>query len=264
MHTETRVSEPVALFFFAHQDDEFGVFQAILDERRQGRRVICCYLTDGGFGGVSVTRRNNESLAVLGKLGVVGDDVLFAGEALSIADGRLPENMEQAGAWIDAWLARFDSIQAIYVTAWEGGHHDHDALHAIVATVAQRRGHLAQCRQFALYNAFHCPGPLFRVHSPLAENGAVAYTAVPFADRLRFLRLCLSYPSQAKTWTGLFPFVVIHYLTDGRQATQGMDLRRLSQRPHDGLLYYEKRQFYQWEKMRASVQSWQAKFGGLA
>lgn len=258
MLTETSVSEPTALFFFAHQDDEFGVFQAIADERRKGRRVVCCYFTDGGFGGVSVARRNNESLTVLGQLGVSRSDVLFVGEALSIADGQLPGNIAKAGAWLDDWLKRFSSLQAIYVTAWEGGHHDHDALHAIVTTIAGQQGHLSLCRQFSLYNAFRRPGPLFRVHCPLAENGPVAYTPISWGSRMRFLRFCLGYPSQAKTWMGLFPFIVIHYLTDGRQATQGVDLGRLSQRPHDGPLYYEKRQFYQWEKMRSALQAWQA------
>ncbi|HAK90971.1 MAG TPA: PIG-L family deacetylase, partial [Massilia timonae] len=39
--------EPVALFLFAHQDDEFGVFERIATLRRQGVRVACAYLTDG-------------------------------------------------------------------------------------------------------------------------------------------------------------------------------------------------------------------------
>lgn len=259
MLTEKSVPEPVALFFFAHQDDEFGVFHAIEQERSKGRRVMCCYLTDGGFGGVSVQRRNNESLAVLGKLGVPASDVVFAGEMLSIADGRLIENLDAAGAWVENWVSGFSSVQAIYVTAWEGGHHDHDALHALVAVIAQRAGYLALCRQYSLYNAFQCKGPLFRVQLPLLGNGPVNYARVPWGARARFVRYCLGYPSQAKTWLGLLPFVIAHYALDGRQATQALDPQCLLRRPHEGPLYYEKRQFYRWEKMLESVQAWRAR-----
>lgn len=259
MPTERRVLEPVALFFFAHQDDEFGVFHAIEEERRKGRRVMCCYLTDGGFGGVSVQRRNNESLAVLGKLGVSASDVVFAGEMLSIADGRLVENLDAAGAWVEEWLASFSSIEAVYVTAWEGGHHDHDALHALVAVIGLRLGVLGLCRQYSLYNAFRCKGPLFRVQLPLSGNGPVSYASIPWGTRLGYVKHCLGYPSQLKTWIGLLPFVVAHYAFDGRQATQPLNMQRLLQRPHDGPLYYEKRQFYTWEKMLAAVQAWRAK-----
>lgn len=259
MPTENRISEPVALFFFAHQDDEFGVFQAIEEERRKGRRVMCCYLTDGGFGGVSVQRRNNESLAVLGKLGVPASEVAFVGEMLSIADGCLVDKLDAAGAWLEGWLARFSSLEAVYVTAWKGGHHDHDALHALVAIVAQRLGLLDVCRQYSLYNAYQCKGPLFRVQLPLKANGMANYTRVPLGARIRFVGYCMGYPSQAKTWLGLLPFVIAHYAFDGRQATQALDVQRLLQRPHEGPLYYEKRQFYTWGKMLEAVQAWRAR-----
>jgi LmbE family N-acetylglucosaminyl deacetylase len=42
-----------ALFLFAHQDDEFGVYQRILECRRRGLRVVCAYLTDGQTAGAS-------------------------------------------------------------------------------------------------------------------------------------------------------------------------------------------------------------------
>ena len=71
--------EPVALFLFAHQDDEFGVFERIATLRRQGVRVACAYLTDGQTAKSSAAQRNAESLAVLAQLGVAPGDVIFAG-----------------------------------------------------------------------------------------------------------------------------------------------------------------------------------------
>lgn len=244
---------PTALFLFAHQDDEFGVFQKIMDERQQGRRVCCAYLTDGGFGGVPPVRRNQESLAVLNKFDVKEQDVSFAGQALSISDGQLHGQLDAAASWIDTWLTGFPNVTTIYVPAWEGGHHDHDALHAIVVLVAQMRGLLGQVRQFSLYNGHECTGQFFKVLNPLSLNGKPERTPIAWRDRLRFLAFCLSYSSQAKAWLGLFPFVLLHYLTRGEQVLQSVSLERIRQRPHTGALYYESRRFFTWEQMVAKL-----------
>jgi LmbE family N-acetylglucosaminyl deacetylase len=150
-----------ALFLFAHQDDEFGVFQVIEDCLRQGMRVRCAYLTHGANG--SAATRNAESLAVLGQLGVARDDIFFAGDQLGICDARLSRHMAAAGA---------EQVALVCLPAWEGGHHDHDALHVLGLHTAERLGLGGSVRQYALYNAFRCPGPFFRVMSPLAANGA--------------------------------------------------------------------------------------------
>jgi len=242
-------TQPVALFIFAHQDDEFGVFQKIMDEQRNGRRVFCAYLTDGAFEGSSSLRRNRESLAILTKLGVQEEDIFFAGHTLSIPDAGLPDHLALAIEWIDNWLHRFQVVSAIYLPAWEGGHHDHDALHAIGVIVAAESGLMEVVRQFPLYNGYKCGGSLFRVLLPLPMNGDLEVIKVPWANRLRFLRYCLSYPSQAITWVGLFPFVLLHYVFYGTQVLQTVSPERIRNRPHSGPLYYEKRQFYTWEKM---------------
>lgn len=253
----TLSAQPVALFLFAHQDDEFGVFHKIVDERQKGHRVCCAYLTDGGFGGVSPQRRNRESLFVLQRLDVQEQDVYFAGHALSIPDGQLYEHLESAADWIGEWLASFSSVVSICVPAWEGGHPDHDALHAITVSIAKARGMLGCVRQFPLYNGYGCIGPLFRVLAPLPMNGVAEEMTIPWIQRLYFLRYCLRYPSQAKTWLGIFPFVVFHYLFRGKQALQPVSSERIRHRPHNDALYYERRGFFTWEKMDACLALWQ-------
>lgn len=248
--------EPVALFLFAHQDDEFGVFERIAACRRQGLRVACAYLTDGQTASASADARNAESLAVLARLGVAPQDVHFAGQALGIGDARLPLHMDAAGRWIGAWIDGFCPIDSIHVTAWEGGHHDHDALHAMTVLLAQERGLLARTWQFSLYQASGLPGPLFRVLAPLPQNGPVTTGAIALSARRNYLRLCLSYPSQRTTWIGLFPFVLLHYLLRGVQTLQGVDPARLDERPHAGPLYYEKRKFFTWQQMNAAITTW--------
>jgi LmbE family N-acetylglucosaminyl deacetylase len=248
--------EPVALFLFAHQDDEFGAFQQIADERQAGRRVCCAYLTTGVAAGGSPRRRNHESLSVLKQLGVGEPDVSFAGHALSIPDAGLPRNLARAADWIDEKLSQCSMLASVYVPAWEGGHHDHDALHAITVSVAQEKGMLLSVRQFPLYNGHRCRGPLFRVFAALPCNGTVERTRIRWGNRIRFLRYCLCYPSQAKTWAGLFPFVLLHYLTRGDQLLQPVCVERIGQRPHAGPLYYERRRFFTWERMASCLWDW--------
>jgi LmbE family N-acetylglucosaminyl deacetylase len=245
---------PVALLVFAHQDDEFGLFAVIEACRRRGQRVVCAYLTHGAGG--SAARRNAESLRVLTRLGVDVADVLFAGDQLGIADATLPRHMAAAGAWLARWLGAFDNVDLICAPAWEGGHHDHDALHFLTARTAHALGLGAALRQYALYNAWRCPPPLFRVLSPLALNGPVERHALSWGARLRYLRLCLQYPSQLTTWIGLFPFVLLHYALRGEQTLQPVALERLAQRPHAGPLYYERRGFYTWRQMRSDMAIW--------
>lgn len=251
-------TEHSAAFLFAHQDDEFGVY-ALLDEyRRRGVRVYCAYLTDGAAGGVSAAVRNAESVAVLEKLGVAAVDIVFAGELLGIADAALPRHLDQAAGWLRAWLDTIGPLEALHVPAWEGGHHDHDALHALAVQVASERALLARTTQFALYNGARIPHPFFRTLSPLPENGAAQVTPIGWPMRWRCLRHCLSYPSQRGTWLGLFPFALWYYLTRGVQALQAVSLERTQQRPHQGTLYYELRKFYTFDEMEAALSAWRA------
>jgi LmbE family N-acetylglucosaminyl deacetylase len=249
-------SAPAVLFLFAHQDDEFGVYQRILDARRRGLRVACAYLTDGAAGGVGAPRRNAESRAVLARLGVVEQDIVFAGELLGIGDARLALHLDAAARWIEAWINGFEAIDVLHVPAWEGGHHDHDALHALAVLLAERRGLLGRTWQYSLYQAAGLPGPLFRVLAPLAQNGTPRIWTMAWRERVAFLRHCLSYPSQRLTWIGLFPFVLLHYLLRGTQALQPVDPARLRERPHAGPLYYEKRRFFSWERMCEQLRLW--------
>lgn len=239
-------TDPVALFLFAHQDDEFGVFHAIDLCVTRGQRVVCAYLTRGA------APRNDESIAVLTAMGVSRDDIVFAGDALAIDDGTLPAHLVQADAWIDNWFGSFD-IEQVCVTAWEGGHHDHDALHALAVRAAARRALLPRLRQYSLYHGHRLPGVLFRVLSPLAANGHATAMPIPWPDRVRHLRQCLRYPSQRKTWLGLFPFVMLHYLLRGVQQLQPVSLARLAQKPHAGALFYERRFGFSWQQMQARL-----------
>lgn len=244
-----------ALFLFAHQDDEFGVFHRIGQCLRDGMRVHCAYLTDGAYRNATTQQRNAESLAVLERLGVGREDVAFAGAGIGVGDGRLPEHLADARAWLQAWMAGFTGIESIHVPAWEGGHQDHDALHALAVVLAHEAGLLARVWQYPLYHAHGCTHPLLRALAPLEANGPVTSAFIPGRERIHHLKLCLSYPSQRNAWALLFPFVATHYAVRGSQQLQGVSIDRLRERPHAGALYYERRGFYDWERMRERVQA---------
>jgi len=246
-----------ALFLFAHPDDEFGVWQTMLDCLARGLRVRCAYFTTSPTDVLSA-RRAAESRRVLGAIGVAQDDIVFPGAELAILDARLPHHLAPAAAWLARWCREAGTPQLLCVPAWEGGHHDHDALHALAVDTAQAAGLLAIVRQYALYNSAGIPKPFFTVLRPLPANGAVERTAIPWKNRLRFCRYCLAYPSQAVTWIGLFPFVLWHYLRRGEQTLQPVAPARTLQRPHAGDLYYEQRRFFTWPQMQQQLAAWRA------
>jgi len=238
-----------ALFLFAHQDDEFGVFQKIVDELADGRAVYCAYLTDGVPVGYSPKKRNLESISVLMNLGIPRENILFIGEKLSIPDGSLVDNLKKAKDWLLGWLSQVSNIDNIYLPAWEGGHPDHDSLHAIGVIVAKELNLLDFVWQYPLYNGYQCRGQLFRVLLPLPSNSEVINKKIPWRNRYRFIGLTLSYPSQTITWIGLLPFVLFHYVVFGTQSLQRVSLSQILQSPHIGNLYYERRKFCTWKKM---------------
>lgn len=248
-----------SLFLFAHQDDEYGVFEVIRRAAAAGS-VTCAYFTDGAAAG-DPARRDAESLAVLRRLGVPAERVHFFGVSHGIADGRLCDSLPAVGERVAALLDALPASADVYVSAWEGGHQDHDGLHAVVTTLMQARGRIAQLRQFPLYNAAGCFGPFFRVLSPLAANGPVEALRLGWGERLRQLRHCWRYPSQWRTWLALFPFVVLHMLLRGTQSLQAVDPNRLAQRPHAGRLFYERRRLSTWETMQQQLAAWRGDAG---
>jgi hypothetical protein len=84
---------------------------------------------------------------------------------------------------------------------------------------------------------------MFRVLSPLPKNGAGFKTSIPMINRMIFLGYCLSYPSQFKSWIGLFPFFFLHYIFYGHQTWQPVAAERIFELPHKGNLYFVSRGF---------------------
>lgn len=248
----TEQKAPLALFLFAHQDDEFGVFHQIGRERAAGRDLRCLFITDGGAT-ADPALRDAESRRVLTALSVRADEMAFLGRELGIPDGAMDRHVASYIDFLCGFLEAHPEIVVCYVPAWEGGHPDHDVMHAATLVTFARLRPQVPVLQYPLYNGRGLSGPWFRVLSPLPENGPVLGHPLTVGDRLRYLRLCLSYPSQWKTWMGLLPFVGLSYLTRPVQQLQETSIDRVRQRPHEGPLYYERRKFSDWPAISRAI-----------
>ena len=240
------------VFLFAHQDDEVGLISLIKKKIDNGYDVVCAFLTDGGS---RYEIRNKESLSVLNKNGVKIENIIFAGKENNLKDGELSKNTIKLKKWLLNFFKSINNIDSIYVTAYEGGHQDHDALHCASVIALNEIDLLDDVYQFPLYNKFNCIGRFFRVLTPLKENGEFINIKLSIHERLMSVIYCLYYPSQYKTWIGLLPFFILHYILNNTLKLQKVSIKRLRERPHSGKLLYESRGFYTWEKFANDIDS---------
>lgn len=244
-----RLNGPLTVLL-PHPDDEFAVFPWLRQALDAGHRVRCIWLTDGGWGGQDVQRREAESVDVLSSLGMGGIEMQFLGAAHLIPDGGLYAKLDEVDALLDAML--FEPDEIMLAPAWEGGHPDHDAAHLIGRGLAARRGMAAL--QFPLYNGIGLPGPFFRVMHPLAGNGEChSAEGMSLPRRLEFVWACTGYRSQWKSFAGLLPLYLLKMFGPTPFVLQpmmaGADLRK----PHSGRLLYERRSALTWKTFEQAV-----------
>lgn len=249
MLTETSMPRH-CVFLFAHPDDEFACFESIRRVIAEGNHAICLYLTDGAYGGQPFEPRMKETRAVLSTFNVLEEDIHFIGVDNCISDGKLLESIDLAYACLYRCLAEYPWLDDVYVPAWEGGHQDHDAVHLIGLCFGWAAKIHGQVRQFSLYHGEGLRGPFFHVLRPLAKNGAVTTQALGLRLRLRYVRLCLGFPSQWKSWLGLFPPVALRLICAGCYTLQPTSIGRVAERPHLGKLLYERRGAFSWEEFK--------------
>lgn len=237
------------LFLFPHQDDEVPVFLEIATLVQSQQPLTIVYLTTGQSTTETCERRNRESLNVLEKLGVHRSQVHFLGAPMGVADGSLQRHLEALRlAIID--LVKDSPVTGLYMPAWEGGHPDHDAAHLLGLSLAKQWDCAPQSHQFPYYHGEGLKGMLFKTLSPLPQNGPPKTQKISAAKRFRFLGLLLAYKSQLKTWVGLGPFFVLHYVFEGTQLLQGISFGRVREKPHPGPMLYERRRFCTFDRFQ--------------
>lgn len=235
MHSDGRPL--VALL--AHPDDEFAIFPWLAAEAAAGRPVWCFWLTDGGWGGQDMQRREDESREVLRSFGITVGSFEFLGRTLGVRDGHLVDELERMIALVRERLARLGNRYTMLVPAWEGGHQDHDATHLIgLASSAASQGEVLQ---YSLYHGAGLFGPLFKVLAPLPQNGPLTPHPTSARFRLKCLAACLRYRSQWKSFVGLLPFYALRLARRDAFVLQPVDTARVREQPHAGAPLYERR-----------------------
>lgn len=241
------------VFLFPHQDDEAPVFLEIERLVREGAPLVIVYLTSGARSGEPEQRRTAESLAVLGRLKVPREAIHFVGSDMKVPDGDLMSHLEPLRGWINDLIRDGGGLASIHMPAWEGGHQDHDAAHLLGLALAREHQALPQAFQFPYYHGRNLPGILFRTLHPLAPNGRTVSDRLGWGQRLRYLSYLTQYRSQLTTWIGLGPFFVLHYLFWGTQVRQPVSLTRVFERPHEGPMLYERRNFSDYQRFQAKA-----------
>ena len=134
------------LFVFAHPDDD--VFIAGLMRRliSSGTDTLGVWLTSGGYLG-GQKRRENELREATSVLGLPTDHC----KMLRFPDLGLIDSMNRASTEL-AEILRDYQPENIFVTAFEGGHPDHDAANFIVYEARFRSQLHCQLFEFPLYN----------------------------------------------------------------------------------------------------------------
>ncbi len=227
----------ISAYLLAHCDDEYAAWPLLRADQKAGRRIKVFHLTSTANEDLA-RRRRGESLAFLGRLGVTPADVVDLGAP----DGHLIEHLESSLKALKAEFAA-DAADAapatITVTAWEGGHLDHDACAALAVAVAGVLRPAPTLRQFSLYHGQALPGLLFRT-GPLAGGGESQRMPMSASDWLLFALAPRAFPSQAGVFITWWPALFWRYLKSGYQF-QTLTPERVGQRPHAGALLYERR-----------------------
>jgi LmbE family N-acetylglucosaminyl deacetylase len=242
-----------SLFVFAHQDDELCAAPIIAELKAAGRALRICYMTDGQARRIPPARRDSESLAALRALGVAADEVVFVGSRHRLPDGALHEVLPEALAALRDAARAAAPVADIVTLAYEGGHQDHDAAHALAVRLAAELGLLERTRQIPFYRAGTMPGLPVAAWAPLPENGPVTYSPVSAAARIRCLSLMRMYPSQWRVLLLLGPLLAWAYAVRPGVPLQPVSLDRLKARPTAAPLFYEGRPQVEFAAVTAAI-----------
>jgi LmbE family N-acetylglucosaminyl deacetylase len=247
------------LFLLAHQDDEVFVAPRILYERRRGADIRVIYLTTGAPNLRQTQIRNEESRVALQQLSVGKEHIFFLGSEFNIPDGRLVNKLEKCFATLIN-AVEGESYDEIYAPAWEGGHQDHDASFLIGLALAQRLGIEANFWQFYLYNGHNTRGRFFRVFHPLSTGLERRERALDLAEALTVARSILAFKSQKKTWFGLAPQTLFHFLFVRTEVFQRGGPSQLLTPPHSLPLLYERYKRMSFDDFAKSATYFQARY----
>lgn len=223
-----------SIYLLAHCDDEYAAWPLLRADQRAGRQVRIFHLTAPANEHMA-RRRQAESLVFLDRLGIAPDDIVEIGAR----DGYLIDHLDASLDALRADLAAGGPPTTITVTAWEGGHADHDACAALAVALAEDLTPAPALRQFSLYHGEGLASLLFRT-GPLPGGGASERVRLSLSDWLDFALAARAFPSQTGVFITWWPSLFGAYLSGGYRV-QALTPERVRERPHAGALLYERR-----------------------
>jgi LmbE family N-acetylglucosaminyl deacetylase len=247
------------LYILAHFDDEYCAWPLVRAAAREGRRQRFLYVADYRTPELAA-RRFAETRRFLVHLGVDPTEAVHVGAGAGALDGRVYAAVDAAYAAVRS--AAPEDIEKIVCPAWEGGHMDHDMCALFAATLAAERGD-PPIETISLYNGPRLPGPLFHGAAPLPENGPVRPVRLSLGEWLAWMAAVRFFPSQAKTWAGLWPAMFWSYARHGF-GVQTLRPDRPLERPHEGSLFYERMFRVPYAAVRAATDGFLSRAAGPA
>jgi len=246
-------SELPLVILLPHPDDEFAILPYLADEFLAGRELHLIWITDGAFGGNDPAIRREESLAALDRCAITPTSALFVGMADGLPDGTLHLHMGRAFEALRAAVEHLDTPFELWIPAWEGGHQDHDAAHALGRTLARSFGGIVI--EYPLYNGENLAGPLFRTLTPLKRKSTLRERQFDSSDLQLMLRACACYKSQWRSFAGLLPLTIYHFAMGRPLSLAAVDLHTPMSKPHSGRLLYERRTSLRWVDVARSFEA---------
>ncbi len=235
------------VWILAHFDDEYCGLPLIDEARAAGQEQLFLYVADYESPRVRA-QRHAESRRFLSWLGVDPDQCRHVGAGRGVPDGGVHTALPIAYAALEGALGGV-TVERVVCPAWEGGHMDHDMCCLLAAQVAAAHGG-APVEMISLYNAERLPPPLFHGGRPLAGNGPVR--RVPVVGGLGRWMAAVRFFWLQRAWLGLWPAMFWTYARRGF-GVQRLDRARLSERPHDGPLLYERMFKQPYAEVRAAA-----------
>jgi len=223
------------VYILAHFDDEYCALPLIEHARLEGQDQLFLYVADY-VGEARGRRRLGETQAFLSWLRIDPARVVHVGRGAGAMDGGVYRALPAAYGAIEAALAGVE-VKRLVCPAWEGGHMDHDMCCLLASEVAAARGGLP-VDMVSLYNGKGLPAPLFHGGRVLDENGPRTIHALAARDFIRWM-MAVRFFWRERAWLGLWPTMFWTYARHGF-GHQRLNPTRLGERPHAGILLYER------------------------
>ncbi|MGZ6015875.1 MAG: PIG-L deacetylase family protein [Phenylobacterium sp.] len=241
------------VYVLAHFDDEYCGLPLIDEARAAGQDQLFLYVVDYPSAAIR-EQRHAESRRFLKWLGVDPSRAVHLGEAAGAVDGGLHRALPTAYAALEAALRGVEAERFV-CPAWEGGHMDHDMCALLARQLAAARG--VPVEMISLYNGRGLPAPLFHGGRPLAENGPVRRFRLGAGGLVRWM-LAVRFFILQRAWLGLWPTMFWTYWTRGF-GVQRLSPARIRDRPHEGVLLYERMFKVPYAEVRAAADDFLAR-----